>query len=58
VLPQVEQLSDEQIDRGRLKRRRDLKYRDEREVFQNYCENSDLFPDESPVSRCGRPRRR
>jgi hypothetical protein len=33
----------------RLKRRRDLKYRDEREVFQSYCENNDLFPDEPPA---------
>jgi hypothetical protein len=45
----AEQLSDDQLDRELLKRDKHLEYEDERESFESYCQNQDLFPDESPA---------
>jgi len=45
----AEELSDEQLDRELQKRLRDLLYRDQRESFEKYCEDGDLFPDEPPA---------
>jgi hypothetical protein len=45
----AEEFSDEQVDRELQKRLRDLLYRDQRQSFEKYCENSDLFPEESPA---------
>ena len=42
-LSQVEQLSADQLERERLKRRKHLEYEKERDSFENYCQNSDLF---------------
>ena len=46
---QAEQLSDEQIELELLKLEKHLEYEDEREDFKSYCQNSDLFPEESPA---------
>jgi hypothetical protein len=45
----AEELSDEQLDRELQKRLRDLLYRDQRQSFEKYCENGELFPEESPA---------
>jgi hypothetical protein len=45
----AEELSDEQLDRELQKRLRELLYRDQRQSFEKYCENGELFPEESPA---------
>jgi len=61
----AEQFSEEQLERELLKRDKHLEYEDERELFESYCQNRDLFPDEfacqappihvpvSPIVTCG-----